>query len=63
MSPFFAFELAFVLIMLVIYGYLAGKYSKEIKQLKEENNRLKKELLQQVNENLKLKNNISTDTV
>lgn len=50
--------------IIILFSILVlNRVSRENKHLKEENSRLQKELLQQVNENLRLKNNISTDTV
>ena len=52
--------LAICYLITLLYYY---RISRENNHLKEENHRLQIELLQQVNENLRLQNNFSTDTV
>lgn len=49
--------------VIIICALLLGVVSRENKHLKEENKRLREDLLQQANENLKLKNNFSTDSL
>lgn len=65
-----ALWIAVFLILYLLQCYYATKYARENKNLKEENERLKHELLQseiknlqQQNEALRQQNNISTDTV